>query len=43
MVLTVHEDRAYLLVEAGVSGYLLKRSALDKLIRAARRRRAVSG
>ena len=36
LVLTVHDDRAYLrqLVEAGVSGYLLKRSASDELIRA---------
>ena len=36
LVLTVHEDRAYLrqLVEAGVRGYLLKRSASDELIRA---------
>lgn len=36
LVLTVHEDRAYLrqLVEAGVSGYLLKRSASEELIRA---------
>jgi DNA-binding NarL/FixJ family response regulator len=36
LVLTVHEDRAYLrqLVEAGVGGYLLKRSASDELIRA---------
>jgi DNA-binding NarL/FixJ family response regulator len=36
LVLTVHEDRAYLrqLVEAGVCGYLLKRSASDELIRA---------
>jgi DNA-binding NarL/FixJ family response regulator len=36
LVLTVHEERAYLrqLVEAGVSGYLLKRSAADELIRA---------
>jgi DNA-binding NarL/FixJ family response regulator len=36
LVLTVLEDRAYLrqLVEAGVSGYLLKRSASDELIRA---------
>jgi DNA-binding NarL/FixJ family response regulator len=36
LVLTVHEDRAYLrqLVEVGVSGYLLKRSASDELIRA---------
>jgi DNA-binding NarL/FixJ family response regulator len=36
LVLTVHEERAYLrqLVEAGVGGYLLKRSAADELIRA---------
>ncbi len=36
LVLTVHDDRAYMrqLVEAGVSGYLLKRSASDELIRA---------
>ena len=36
LVLTVHEDRAYLsqLLELGVSGYLLKRSASDELIRA---------
>jgi DNA-binding NarL/FixJ family response regulator len=36
LVLTVHEDRAYLrqLVEAGVNGYLLKRSASEELIRA---------
>jgi DNA-binding NarL/FixJ family response regulator len=36
LVLTVHEDRSYLrqLMEAGVSGYLLKRSASDELIRA---------
>ncbi len=36
LVLTVHEERAYLrqLIEAGVSGYLLKRSAADELIRA---------
>jgi DNA-binding NarL/FixJ family response regulator len=36
LILTVHEDRAYLrqLVEVGVSGYLLKRSAADELIRA---------
>jgi DNA-binding NarL/FixJ family response regulator len=36
LVLTMHEDRAYLrqLIEAGVSGYLLKRSASDELIRA---------
>jgi DNA-binding NarL/FixJ family response regulator len=36
LVLTVHEERAYLrqLVEIGVSGYLLKRSAADELIRA---------
>jgi DNA-binding NarL/FixJ family response regulator len=38
LVLTVHEDRAYLsqLLELGVSGYLLKRSASDELIRALR-------
>jgi DNA-binding NarL/FixJ family response regulator len=38
LVLTVHEDRAYLrqLVAAGVSGYLLKRSASDELVRALR-------
>jgi DNA-binding NarL/FixJ family response regulator len=36
LVLTVHEDRAYLrqALEAGVSGYLLKRSASEELIRA---------
>ena len=36
LVLTVHEDRAYLsqLLELGVGGYLLKRSASDELIRA---------
>lgn len=36
LVLTVHEDRAYLrqLVAAGVAGYLLKRSASEELIRA---------
>lgn len=36
LVLTVHEDRAYLwqLLEAGVAGYLLKRSAADELTRA---------
>jgi DNA-binding NarL/FixJ family response regulator len=38
LVLTVHEDRAYLrqLLGIGVSGYLLKRSASDELIRALR-------
>jgi len=38
LVLTVHEDRAYLrrLLDAGVSGYLLKRSASEELIRALR-------
>jgi DNA-binding NarL/FixJ family response regulator len=38
LVLTVHEDSAYLrqLVRTGVSGYLLKRSASDELIRALR-------
>ena len=36
LVLTVHEDRAYLsqLIDLGISGYLLKRSAADELIRA---------
>ena len=36
LVLTVHEDRAYLwqLLEAGVSGFLLKRSASEELTRA---------
>ncbi len=36
LVLTVHEERAYLrqLVELGVRGYLLKRSAADELTRA---------
>lgn len=36
LVLTVHEERAYLrqLLELGVSGYLLKRSAADELPRA---------
>ena len=36
LMLTVHEERAYLrqLIEGGVSGYLLKRSAADELIRA---------
>jgi DNA-binding NarL/FixJ family response regulator len=36
LVLTVHEDRAYIrrLLDAGVAGYLLKRSAADELIRA---------
>jgi DNA-binding NarL/FixJ family response regulator len=36
LVLTVHEERAYLrqLVELGVRGYLLKRSAADELPRA---------
>jgi len=36
LILSVHEDRAYLsqLLELGVSGYLLKRSAADELIRA---------
>jgi len=36
LVLTVHEERAYLrqLVELGVRGYLLKRSAADELLRA---------
>ena len=36
LILTVHEDRAYLrqLLEAGVSAFLLKRSAADELVRA---------
>ncbi len=36
LTLTVHEDRGYLrqLLRLGVSGYLLKRSATDELIRA---------
>jgi DNA-binding NarL/FixJ family response regulator len=38
LVLTVHEDRAYVqpLLQAGVRGYLLKRSAAEELIRAIR-------
>lgn len=38
VVLTVHEDRGYLqlLLKAGASGYVLKRSAPDDLIRAVR-------
>jgi DNA-binding NarL/FixJ family response regulator len=38
LVLTVHEERAYLrqLLEMGVGGYLLKRSAADELPRAIR-------
>jgi DNA-binding NarL/FixJ family response regulator len=36
IILTVHEDRAYLrqLLEVGVSAYLLKRSAAEELVRA---------
>jgi DNA-binding NarL/FixJ family response regulator len=36
LVLTVHEDRTHLrrLLDAGVAGYLVKRSAADELIRA---------
>lgn len=36
LVLTVHEERAYLrqLLELGIGGYLLKRSAADELLRA---------
>jgi DNA-binding NarL/FixJ family response regulator len=36
IILTVHEDRAYLrqLLEAGVAAYLLKRSAAEELVRA---------
>jgi len=38
IVLTVHEDRGYLrqLLEVGVHGYIVKRSATDELIRAIR-------
>jgi DNA-binding NarL/FixJ family response regulator len=38
LVLTVHEDRAYVqpLLQAGVRGYLLKRSAPEELVRAIR-------
>jgi DNA-binding NarL/FixJ family response regulator len=38
LILSVHEDRAYLrrLLEIGVSGYVLKRSAPEKLIAAIR-------
>jgi len=38
LALTMHEDRSYLrsLLEAGASGYVLKRSAADELIRAIR-------
>jgi DNA-binding NarL/FixJ family response regulator len=38
LVLTVHEDRAYVqpLLQAGVKGYLLKRSAAEDLVRAIR-------
>jgi DNA-binding NarL/FixJ family response regulator len=38
VVLTVHEDRGYLrqLLESGVSGYVLKRSAADDLVKAIR-------
>ena len=34
LVLTVHEDRGYLkeLLEAGATGYMLKRAAADELI-----------
>src|SRR5215213_2443747 len=42
LVLTVHEDRSYVrkLLEVGVAGYLLKRSAGEDLLRAIR---AVAG
>src|SRR5262249_42343184 len=42
LILSVHEDRAYLrrLLELGVSGYVLKRSAPEQLVRAIR---AVAG
>jgi DNA-binding NarL/FixJ family response regulator len=38
IALTVHEERAFMrmLLEAGVSGYVLKRSAADKLVSAIR-------
>src|SRR6202011_857362 len=38
VVLTVHEDKTYLrqLLEAGASGYVLKRAVADELIRAIR-------
>ncbi len=38
MVLTLHEDRAYLnqALEAGVRGYVLKRSAVENLVQAIR-------
>ena len=38
LALTVHEDRGYLrqLLEVGVSGYMLKRSAAEELVRAIR-------
>ena len=38
LVLTLHEDRAYLnqALEAGVRGYVLKRSAVENLVRAIR-------
>jgi DNA-binding NarL/FixJ family response regulator len=38
LALTVHEDRGYLrqLLELGVAGYLLKRSAAEELVRAIR-------
>jgi DNA-binding NarL/FixJ family response regulator len=38
MILTVHEDRAYLkqALEAGVRGYVLKRSAAENLVQAIR-------
>jgi DNA-binding NarL/FixJ family response regulator len=38
LALSMHEDRAYLrsLLEAGASGYVLKRSAADELVRALR-------
>ena len=38
LVLTLHEDRAYLnqAIEAGVRGYVLKRSAVENLVQAIR-------
>jgi DNA-binding NarL/FixJ family response regulator len=38
VALSVHEDKSYLrqMLEAGASGYVLKRAAADELIRAIR-------
>ena len=45
IILTVHEDRAYLrqLLEVGVSAYLLKRSAAEELVRAIKIQAARNG